>query len=100
MTGIVFAVETQGKQEHKSKRQRPLALPTSELTFEQLKPLHKVLVAFRSKKEPSVDLWRADIQRIHADTQTFDVFVKELNLPLQDVTPDRLFKPSLTVPGV
>lgn len=72
----------------------------SGLGFDELSSLRRVLVAFRSKKEPSVDLWRADVTAVHPESETFDLLVKELGLPLSNVACSRLFKPSASLPGV
>ena len=72
----------------------------SGLSFDDLSSLRRVLVAFRSKKEPSVDLWRADVVAVHPESETFDILVKELGLPLFNVACGRLFKPSASLPGV
>lgn len=83
-----------------SKEVKERELPRSLLQFADVRDLKHVFVAHRLPQEPEVDLWKADIVDVHANTQTLDIRLREWPVVLRDVQPQCVFKPSSALPAV
>lgn len=81
-------------------RSPPPELPSSALSFSDVQHLKHVVVAHFVAREPEVMLWHADMIATHPDRQTCDVRLREWTLLLQDVAPNRIFRPSASLPAV
>lgn len=75
-------------------------LPCSVLKFDDVRDLKHVFVAHRLPQEPEVDLWKADVVGVHANTQTLDIRLREWPVVLRNVQPHCVFKPSSALPAV